>query len=78
MTLGEFRRSLGLTQKEAADRCGMSHVQWYRMESGERRGTPLSWAKIRMAFGLTPNQIWEMTQRRESPKRKLKRRGKDV
>lgn len=78
MTLGEFRRSLGLTQREAAERCGMSFVQWYRLETGERVGTPMTWAAIRMAFGLTPIQVWEMRQNREKPKRKLKRRKENV
>jgi len=37
--LVDLRNLRGLSQGEAADLCGISHVYWNELEAGERRGS---------------------------------------
>lgn len=72
MTLGEYRRSLGLSMAEAAEICGMPLPTWWRIETGQRFGNGETWAKIRIALGISPKQAGYMLFNREGPKTKGK------
>ena len=51
-TLRDIRVEAGLTQQEAADRCGISKPCWSRLETGVSVGRPETWMRIRLAFRI--------------------------
>lgn len=53
------RRQLGLTQREAAERCGLTFGEWQSMEDG-RQARGLNSKIQRIALGLRVNRNWLM------------------
>ena len=51
-TLRDYRTEAGLTQQEAADRCGIAKATWSRIETGAHVGAVETWHKIRLAFRI--------------------------
>jgi DNA-binding XRE family transcriptional regulator len=55
--LRAWREYLGLTQKEVADRAGITQAALSQMESGEQKMRKITREKLAAAIGLTPEQL---------------------
>lgn len=49
-----------LTQKEMADKIGISTGAYNLIESGKRHGSTRTWQKIQQLFGLSDAEVWKM------------------
>jgi DNA-binding XRE family transcriptional regulator len=54
-----WREYLGLTQKEVADKMGVSQAALSQMESGEKKLRKVTLEKLSMAMGLSVEQVLE-------------------
>jgi transcriptional regulator with XRE-family HTH domain len=52
-TLRHLRLAHGLTQEEAAAKCGIASGYWSELEAGKRRGSQKKFEMIARGFGLT-------------------------
>lgn len=57
MLLGEFLRSLGMTQAELAKRIRVAYVRVNELVNGKRRVTPSTALRLAKAFGTSP-EFW--------------------
>ena len=57
MLLEEFLGPLGITQKEFADRIGVSYVRLNEIVNGRRGVTPSTALRLAKAFGTSP-EFW--------------------
>ncbi|MBA2713927.1 MAG: HigA family addiction module antidote protein [Rubrobacteraceae bacterium] len=55
MLLEEFLEPLGITQKEFAERIGVSYVRLNEIVNGRRGVTPSTALRLAKAFGTTPD-----------------------
>lgn len=49
-----------LTQKEVADKLGISVNSYVRIENGEHIGSTKTWVKLQKLFNLTDAETWEL------------------
>lgn len=49
-----------LTQKEMAEKIGISEGSYNLIENGKRHGANKTWNKIQTLFGLTDADVWKM------------------
>ncbi len=57
MLLEEFLQPLGISQKEFADRIGVSYVRLNQIVNGRRGVTPSTALRLAKAFGTSP-EFW--------------------
>ena len=60
-TLRDVRYQNGdLTQKEMADKIGISLGAYSLIENGKRIGSTKTWVKIQSLFNLTDEEAWQL------------------
>lgn len=60
-TLRDVRYVNGnLTQKQMADKIGISVGAYSLIESGKRVGSARTWLRIQALFGLTDAEVWKL------------------
>ncbi|MBQ6447107.1 MAG: helix-turn-helix transcriptional regulator [Bacillus sp. (in: Bacteria)] len=65
-TLRDVRYKNGdLTQKEMADKIGISVGAYSLIESGKRVGSTKTWLKIQELFNLTDEEVWRLQTKKE-------------
>lgn len=60
MTFKELRVSNGLTQVQMAEMLGISQKSISMIEIGERKPSPRVIKRIKAAFKLSANEMWEI------------------
>lgn len=64
--LRHFRRSLGLSLEEAAEKIGCTRVHLNNIELGKTDGTLDFWEKFQKAFGIEDYDFWTLIKRKNS------------
>ena len=65
-TLRDVRYQNGnLTQKEIAEKIGISIGAYNLIESGKRHGSTRTWARIQSLFGLSDAEVWKMQSNKQ-------------
>lgn len=57
--LKEARMAAGMTQQEVADKIGISHTYYQKIESGDRTGNFYIWDKLEDIFGIHQRKLRE-------------------
>lgn len=55
-----FRKSLGLTQEEAANKIGCTRTYLNNLELGKNEGTIDFWCKFQKTFGVEDYDFWSL------------------
>lgn len=58
--LVKLRIDHDLTQKKAADLCGVSAAMYNLIENGKRRGSKEFWHNIQKIYDLDGGQVWQL------------------
>lgn len=56
----KFRKEKGLSQREMAERLGVSQLTYSNVENGISRGSVMFWAKFKKVFDVNSNEIWHI------------------
>ena len=64
--LRQFRRMLGLSLEEAAEKIGCTRVYLNNIELGKNDGTIEFWEKFQKAFGIEDYDFWTLIKRKNS------------
>ena len=54
-----------LTQKEIADKVGVSYATYNLIEQGKRKGSTEFWKRIQERFNLTDAEMWQLYTNKE-------------
>lgn len=57
-----FRTKQQLTQKEMADKIGVSRAMYIRVENGAMSGTFEFWGRLQKTFSVPDEDMWELTK----------------
>ena len=57
-----FRVSQNLTQKEMAEKTGVSISTYNLIENGSRRGSHKFWVQLQEQFNLEGGEVWNLQQ----------------
>lgn len=60
LALKTFRVSKNLTQKQMAEKTGVSISTYSLIESGTRRGSQEFWQRLQKEFGLDGGTVWAL------------------
>jgi DNA-binding XRE family transcriptional regulator len=63
-TLKVFRVTHDLTQKQLADKLGVSVSSYNLIENGARRGSQKFWLKLQHEFNLEGGEVWNLQNNR--------------
>ena len=63
--LKKLRVDFGVSQKEVAQALGMSISTYSLIESGKRRGSAVSWKKIKEYFKIKDEDMWRIQNPQE-------------
>lgn len=58
--LKEARMAAGMTQQKVADRVGISHTYYQKIEAGERTGDFYIWDTLEDIFGIHQRKLREI------------------
>ena len=65
INLINFRKELGLTQEEVADKLGCSRVHYVNLELGLHNGSIDFWYKFQEVFGAENYDMWNLISKEE-------------
>jgi len=54
-----------MTQKEIAEKIGISSAAYNLIESGKRHGSTKTWRKIQQLFNLSDAEVWKMQSNKQ-------------
>ena len=60
-----LRIKSNLTQKELAEKLGVSYPTYNLIEQGKRKGSTEFWANLQKAFNLTDAEMWQLYANKE-------------
>lgn len=58
--LKKLRVDYDLSQKDIAEKIGISTGAYCLIEKGVRHGSPRTWAKIKEIFNISDEQMWKI------------------
>lgn len=70
--VASLRKRQSLSQKELAEKSGVSLRTIQRVENGETEPTGETLKRIASSFGITPNELMERDENKQTPKRTIK------
>ena len=63
--LALLRKGQGYTQKEVAEKIGVSYPTYNLIEQGKRQGSTVFWFKLQRVFNLTDAEMWQLYSNKE-------------
>lgn len=58
----EFRKKIGMTQKEMGKLFRLTESQWSRVESNDRKGNAVFWLSLQKKFNLTVDETLKLME----------------